>query len=167
MQNVNFTGGTIHIVDRVLSIPGNDSSTLIAANLTAAAGALNRTGLAQNLSSQSDVTIFAPNNDAFARIGNLVSNITDEELSMVVSYHVVQGNVTYSTNIGNTTVKALSGADLHLRVIDGEVFVNSAKVVRPDILVDNGVIHVIDKYVPSRPTFPLVAWITMPDHYAG
>ena len=129
----------------MLTIPGDDASTLIAANLTALAGALNQTNLAQNISSQKDLTIFAPDNGAFSGIGNLVANLTMMQLETILDYHVVQGNVLYSTSITNSTVQALNGADLHLSVIDGEMFVNSAKVVQANVLVDNGVVHVIDK----------------------
>jgi uncharacterized surface protein with fasciclin (FAS1) repeats len=144
VSNLNFTGGTIHIVDRVLTVPGNDTETLVAANLTAAAGALAQTNLAQNVSSLSDVTIFAPSNEAFSSISNLVANLSSDQLASILSYHVVQGTVAYSTRIQNGTVKAVSGGDLHITVNNGTVYVNSAKVIQANILVNNGVIHVID-----------------------
>jgi uncharacterized surface protein with fasciclin (FAS1) repeats len=143
-QNLNFTGGTIHIINKVLTIPGKPSITAVAANLTDLAGALKTANLISTVDQARDVTIFAPNNAAFESIGNLVGNLTAQALGAVLGYHVVVGTVDYSTKITNTTVKSSAGQDLTLRVENGSVFVNQAKVILPDVLVDNGVVHVID-----------------------
>ncbi|KAI8624738.1 FAS1 domain-containing protein [Xylariaceae sp. FL1651] len=143
--NVNFTGGTIHIVKGVLSIPQNVTDTLSNTNLTAAVGAFAAADLTQNLTGARDVTIFAPNNDAFNAIGSIVGNLTTEQLSRIAGYHVVNGTVGYSTSLSNSTLTTENGQDITISIIDGDVFVNSARVVAPDILVDNGVVHVIDQ----------------------
>lgn len=66
---------------------------------------------------------------------------TDEDNMIVVS-----GTVGYSSTLMNgTSLKTMSGANLTITVENGTVFVNSAKVVTPDVLVANGVVHVIDK----------------------
>lgn len=49
--------------------------------------------------------------------------------------------------MNGTTLTALNGGNLTVTIVDGDVFVNSAKVVTPNVLVANGVVHVIDKYV--------------------
>lgn len=142
---MNFTGGVIHVIDNVLTIPQNISSTAVAANLTAVAGALTSAGLVETLDTARDVTVFAPNNEAFQRIGSALSNLTTQQLTQILGYHVVNGTVAYSSTLMNQTVKSLSGQDLRITVKDGSVFVNSAKVVLADVLVANGVVHVIDK----------------------
>jgi uncharacterized surface protein with fasciclin (FAS1) repeats len=149
-KNVNFTGGTIHVIDTVLTVPFNDTVTLITANLTAAAGALIKANLVNTVSELKDVTIFAPSNDAFNAIGSLAANLTAEQIGSILQYHVIQGTVAYSSNIMNMSVATVGGSNVTLSVIDGNVFVNSAKVIVPDVLVSNGVVHVIDKYVSSR-----------------
>ena len=50
----------------------------------------------------------------------------------------------YSTILSNTTLKTVAGANVTITVEGGSVFVNSAKVVTPNVLVSNGVVHVID-----------------------
>ena len=129
-----------------MTVPEDIVDTSLAGGLTALAGALNQTNLVGTLTSAKDVTVFAPNNAAFASIANLLSNLTTEQIVNVLGYHVVAGTVDYSTRIQNGTVKALNGEDLNIRVINGSVFVNSAKVIQPNVLVSNGVVHVIDKY---------------------
>ncbi|TPX12843.1 uncharacterized protein E0L32_006723 [Thyridium curvatum] len=142
--NLNFTGGVIHIIDSVLSVPMNDSATLVAANLTAAAGAIKQAGLGANLTMLKDVTILAPSNQAFAAIGSLAANLTTEMLSQVLLYHVIPG-VDYSPMIKNgTMVKTAGGMNVTFTVDNGTVYANSAKVVLADVLVSNGVVHVID-----------------------
>jgi uncharacterized surface protein with fasciclin (FAS1) repeats len=141
---VNFTGGVVHVVDSVLIIPQNVSTTAVQANLTAAVGALTRAELADTVDGLSDVTIFVPDNEAFDAIGNLIGNLTTDNLTQILTYHVVNGTVGYSTSLENTTLTTLEGENVTISVIDGDVFVNSARVIVPDVLVANGVVHVID-----------------------
>ncbi|KAK9780474.1 putative FAS1 domain-containing protein [Seiridium cardinale] len=141
--NVNFTGGVIHIIDGVLSIPENITDTLSNANLTAAAGAIKATNL--GVSSMRDVTIFAPNNDAFNAIGNVLSELSTGDLASTLGYHVIENDVAYSSDLHNSTLTTMNGKDVTISVINGTVFVNSAKVTIPDLLVSNGVVHVIDQ----------------------
>ncbi|KAH7349255.1 FAS1 domain-containing protein [Plectosphaerella cucumerina] len=143
--NLNFTGGTIHIIDRVLSVPQGIASTLRDANLTAALGAVQKANLSDSLSEASDITVFAPNNEAFARIASLGGDLNETMLQSILSYHVIQGEVLYSDQIENTTVQSLDNStDLTISVIDGSVFVNNAEVVIQDVLISNGVVHVIN-----------------------
>ncbi|KAI0530074.1 FAS1 domain-containing protein [Xylaria digitata] len=151
-NNINFTGGTIFIVDGVLSIPQNVTDTLANANLTAAAGALAATNQTQNLTDGRNVTIFAPNNDAFNTIGSILSNQTMDQLSNVTGYHVVNGTVAYSSDLQNGTVRTENGEDINISVINNETYVNSARITVPDILFSDGVIHVIDQVLNPNNT---------------
>ena len=161
-QNVNFTGGVIHIIDTVLTLPASDSSTAAAANLTSLAGALTAAKLVQTVDFLSDVTIFSPSNAAFQAIGSAVGNLTTEQVTSILEYHVVQGTVGYSSSLSNTTLKTVNGANVTITIENGTVFINSAKVLTPNVLVNNGVVHVIDGYAnfslilyPSRRPFHL------------
>ena len=139
-----FSGGVIHVVDRVLTVPQNISTTAVAANLTALVGALNKTSLVATVDGLSDVTVFAPSNAAFDAIGSALPNLTNDQLTGILTYHVVPGIVGYSTLLSNTTLPTVNGANVTIEVVDGKVFVNSARVIVPDVLVANGVVHVID-----------------------
>ncbi|KAI0378493.1 FAS1 domain-containing protein [Hypomontagnella monticulosa] len=151
-SNVNFTGGTIHIINSLLMIPENITETLSNANLTAAEGAINTANLTDSVIDTSDLTIFAPNNDAFNAIGSITSNLTSDQLTSIIGYHVVNGSVMYSSDLENTTLTTISGQNITITVLNGTVYVDSAKVTVPDILLENGVVHVIDQVMNPNNT---------------
>ncbi|KAH6677305.1 FAS1 domain-containing protein [Halenospora varia] len=126
------------------------SATLAAANLTSLAGALTQLNLVNTINSLRDVTIFAPSNVAFSRISSALSNASTADLTSVLSYHVVNGTVGYSSGLTNTDLRTLGGQDLTIRIQNRSVFVNSARVTTPDVLVANGVVHVIDAYYSTN-----------------
>jgi uncharacterized surface protein with fasciclin (FAS1) repeats len=146
MEPLNFTGGVVHIIDNVLLIPQNVSETATQLNLTAAAGAIANASLDADVDYLEDVTIFVPNNEAFAAIGSALPNLTTEQLTAILTYHVINGTVGYSDLLENgTQLTTLQGNNVTVTVEDDDdVFINGAKVVIPDVLVANGVIHVID-----------------------
>ena len=113
---------------------------------TALAGAATSANLVEPLESLSDVTIFCPNNDAFQKLAGTGANITDEQLAEILQYHVVQGAVGYSTTLSNDLkLPTLAGEELTITIDEeGGVFVNNARVINSDILIANGVLHVID-----------------------
>ncbi|KAI1259983.1 fasciclin domain-containing protein [Xylariaceae sp. FL1019] len=150
--DLNFTGGTVHIIDSILFIPGNITDTLAGSNLTAAVGALEAVALPDSLGRTQDITIFAPNNDAFNAVGSIASNLTTDQLTSILGYHVLNGTVAYSSDLSNSTVSAADGTNLTITVIDGTVFVNDAKVTVPNILLENGVCHVIDQVLNPNNT---------------
>lgn len=137
----------IHVIDRFLVLPVNVSDTLTTANLTGLRGALNATNLLDAVDTTPDVTIFAPSTEAFENIGSLLANASVENITSILTYHVVNGTVGYSSNLENgTTLQTLNGANLTVTIGDeGRVFVNNARVTIADILVANGVVHVIDE----------------------
>jgi uncharacterized surface protein with fasciclin (FAS1) repeats len=122
------------------------SDTLIAGNFTALAGAATELDLVGTLNELTEVTIFVPNNEAFQKIAATTSNLLPADLIGILQYHVIHGIVGYSTVLSNTSIPSLNGQDLQITVTDdGAVFVNSARVVNADLLVENGVLHVIDE----------------------
>jgi len=144
-QSVNFTGGVIHIIDTFLTIPQNISATAAQLNLTSVVGALTNTSLAATVDGLSDVTAFIPNNAAFQSIGSALGNLSMEDLTSILTYHVVSGSMPYySTSLSNTSLATVQGSNLTISVVGSDVFVNSARVLIPDIIVANGVVHVID-----------------------
>jgi uncharacterized surface protein with fasciclin (FAS1) repeats len=157
-QNINFQGGVIHVIDKVLTLPQNVSSTLLAANLTSLYGALNATKLLSTVDGLKDVTIFAPSNAAFQDIGSALANASAASLASILTYHVVNGTLPYySTGLANgTSYQTVNGANLTVHLgANGSVFVNGAKVVTPNVLIAGGVVHVIDQVLnPSATAAP-------------
>jgi uncharacterized surface protein with fasciclin (FAS1) repeats len=153
--DVNFTGGVIHVIDRFLVLPESPSDTLTTANLTSLRGALNDTNLIEAVDTTPDVTIFAPSNQAFQDIGSALANLSVEDISNILTYHVINGTIGYSSGLENgTTLTTLNGQNLTITVGDeGRIFVNSARVTVADVIVANGIVHVIDGVLnPSNAT---------------
>jgi uncharacterized surface protein with fasciclin (FAS1) repeats len=148
--DIPFTGGIIHVVDTVLTIPLKPSQTALDAGLTSLAGALTQANLVGTLDSTKDITVFAPSNQAFQAIGSAVSTLNAQQLGGILSYHVVSGSVLFSTllvaaNGQPMSIRTLNGQTITVRRQGNEVFVNSARVVTPNVITGNGVVHVIDK----------------------
>ncbi|KAK5168882.1 uncharacterized protein LTR77_006191 [Saxophila tyrrhenica] len=151
VADIPFDNGVIHVIDKLLLFPLSISETLITGNFTALAGAATQTDLVTPLEELSDVTIFCPNNDAFQRIAGGTDGITKEALAEILQYHVVQGTVGYSTVLSNTTLPTLAGKGLEITITDdGAVFVNNARVINADVLIANGVLHVINEVLSPQ-----------------
>jgi Fasciclin domain len=141
------------VIDSFLTVPANVSTTAVAANLTSVTGALTQAKLVEAVDTTPDVTIFAPSNEAFQAIGSALGNISTTDLTSVLTYHVINGTVGYSSMLSNTSLATLNGANVTITVENGTVFVNSAKVITADVLVANGVVHVIDNVLnPANST---------------
>jgi uncharacterized surface protein with fasciclin (FAS1) repeats len=148
-QDIAFDNGVIHIIDGLLTIPPNVSVTAQEAGLSAFLGAVNVTNLTEAVNTTPDLTIFAPNNEAFQDISSALSNLTAEEAASILQYHIINGTVAYSSTLANGTVPTLGGGNVTITIIDGEVFVNRARVITADILLANGVLHVLDSVLSS------------------
>ena len=109
------------------------------------ATALGAAGLVDTLKGKGPFTVFAPTDEAFAKIpkADLDALIKDKaKLTKVLTYHVVPGTV-MAKDVKAGMVKTVQGGDLTLATAGG-VTVNGAKVVKADVKASNGVIHVID-----------------------
>jgi uncharacterized surface protein with fasciclin (FAS1) repeats len=115
-----------------------------------------QTNLANTVDNLQDVTIFAPSNAAFQAIGSAVGSLSTAQLANILEYHVINGTVGYSTLLTNESIPTVAGKNVTITIEDGSVFVNSAKVIVPNVLVANGVVHVIDKYVLPLSLIPLI-----------
>jgi uncharacterized surface protein with fasciclin (FAS1) repeats len=124
------------IVDTAVS--AGSFNTLVAAVKAA--------GLVETLKSPGPFTVFAPSDEAFAKlpagtVDSLLQNIP--ELTKILTYHVVPGKVMSSDVVKLDKATTVQGSDLTIDASSG-VKVNASMVVQPDIEADNGVIHVVD-----------------------
>jgi uncharacterized surface protein with fasciclin (FAS1) repeats len=104
-------------------------------------------GLAGALST-GKLTVFAPTDRAFAQVPKKTLTqlkANPAKLRAVLLYHVVKGRVPAVKVVRLSSAKTLNGASVRIRVVGRKVFVNSARVVKADVMASNGVIHVIDK----------------------
>ena len=150
-SDIQCSNGVIHVIDSVIlpstaNIPQTASKAGTFNTLLAAAEAA---GLVDALSSKGPLTVFAPTDEAFAKLpkGTVESLLKKEnkaQLAAILKYHVVSGRVFAADAIKLGEAKTLQGQNVKVSYGSGGVKINDSKVVAPDIETTNGVIHVID-----------------------
>ena len=109
--------------------------------------AVKAAGLVDTLKSPGPFTVFAPTDEAFAKLpaGTVDSLLKDiPQLTKILTYHVVSGKVLSSDVVKLDKATTVEGSDVKIDASNGGVKVNDSTVVTPDIEADNGVIHIID-----------------------
>lgn len=126
------------------AVSAGDFNTLVAAVQAA--------GLVETLQGDGPFTVFAPTDEAFAKLPNgtvesLLKPENKEQLVAILTYHVVPGKVTSDQVVKVKEAKSVNGKNIPIAVDGGTVKVDNAKVVKADIMASNGVIHVIDTVI--------------------
>jgi uncharacterized surface protein with fasciclin (FAS1) repeats len=152
--DVSCTNGVIHIIDSVI-LPSEDNIPAVATKagkfntLLAAAKAA---GLVDALSGDKALTVFAPTDEAFAKlpkdtVESLLKSENKEKLKAILLYHVVDGRVYSEDAVAAKSAATLQGSKIEISVKDGAAYVNGAKILATDVNASNGVIHVIDSVI--------------------
>ena len=116
------------------------------------AAALEAAGLVATLKGTGPFTVFAPTDEAFARlpagtVENLLKPENKQKLTEILTYHVVAGKVMAADVAGIDEAKSVNGKMIDIEVEGATVKVNDAAVTTADIAASNGVIHLIDKVI--------------------
>ena len=147
IADIVTTNGVIHVIDTVL-IPRDIVDTAVAdGRFTTLAAALEAAGLVETLKGEGPFTVFAPTDDAFAKLpeGTVEALLQDiPALTDILLYHVVSGEVMAADVVNLESAETVSGKSISIKVMDGKVFLNDSEVIITDIVATNGVIHVID-----------------------
>jgi len=104
-------------------------------------------GLVKALSGTTQLTVFAPTNAAFAKVPKATLNKLAHNkklLASVLEYHVVKGRLTAAQIEKRHSLKTLEGSSLTVKVKQGSVFINQAKVIKANVSASNGIVHVIN-----------------------
>ena len=118
-----------------------------AGSFTTLIAAVKAAGLDETLSGAGPFTVFAPTDEAFAKLpeGTVEALLKDKaKLSSILTYHVVSGKVMAKDVAGMTSAKTVEGGEVTVKTENGKVMINDATVTTADIEASNGVIHVID-----------------------
>jgi transforming growth factor-beta-induced protein len=171
IKDIYTTNGIIHVIDVVIvgdvEIPAPSTSLIDVAiangGFTTLVSALQSTGLAATLVDLSNnYTVFAPSDAAFDKLPeNTLENLTFEQLTNILLYHVVPEQVMADAAIrlAQTTENNTETANkdnISLSFVDSTLFINGAKVSTANILAANGVIHVVDNVIlpPAKMGMP-------------
>ena len=128
------------IVD--VAVEAGSFNTLVAAVQAA--------GLVDTLKSEGPFTVFAPTDEAFAKLpaGTVEALLQDKEkLTAILLYHVVPGRVAAADVVKLTSAATVNGQSVKIMVKDGTVWIDDAEVVTADVEASNGIIHVIDTVI--------------------
>ena len=153
LADIIAENGVIHVIDTVL-LPTEEESLGSIVDIAVADGrfetlvaAVQAAELAETLAGEGPFTVFAPTDDAFAKLpeGTVEALLADiPTLTNILLYHVVDGAVLAEVVVTLEEAETLLGEKVSIRLEDGMVYLNDAQVIITDILADNGVIHVID-----------------------
>ncbi|RIK68649.1 MAG: beta-Ig-H3/fasciclin [Planctomycetota bacterium] len=148
--DIACSNGVIHVIDTVL-LPKNDivETARNAGSFKTLLTALDAAGLTDTLRSEGPFTVFAPTDDAFAKLpkGTLDSLLKDKKkLASILTYHVVPGQVMAADVVKLKEAKTVQGQSVKIDASSG-VQVDGARVIKPDVRAENGVIHVIDTVI--------------------
>lgn len=154
--DVEISNGVVHVIDGVLVSAPTVADVAFANGLTILLDALEIAGLTDALLDQTTMTVFAPTNDAFAALLDVIGQSSLEDipvdvLTRVLQYHVVSGASLLSTALmDGATATTLLQEDVTVSIDGSNVDINSSNVTAADVSIVNGVVHVIDAVlVPS------------------
>jgi uncharacterized surface protein with fasciclin (FAS1) repeats len=108
--------------------------------------AIKAAGLVETLKGAGPFTVFAPTDEAFAKLpqGTVEGLLKDlPKLKKILTYHVVPGKVMAADVVKLKSAKTVEGSDVKIDASNG-VKVNNSTVTTPDVAADNGVIHIVD-----------------------
>ena len=150
--DVKASNGVIHVIDTVI-LPSDQNivqTAIKAGSFKTLATLIEKAGLVDTLSGPGPFTVFAPTDEAFAKlpkevVASLLTPEGKEKLTKILTYHVVSGRV-FSDKVASKgwTSGTVNGTELTSKVEGGKVLINNATVTGTDIDSSNGVIHVID-----------------------
>ncbi len=154
ITDVETSNGVIHVIDSVLLPPADMLDIVDTAvengSFTTLVAAVQAAGLVDTLKGEGPFTVFAPTDDAFAKlpagtIDTLLKPENIEQLKNILLYHVVSGKVMAADVVILTSADTVLGQSVTIKVVDGKVYLNdTVQVVITDVEASNGVIHVID-----------------------
>lgn len=152
--DIGCTNGVIHVIDSVI-LPASDAIPVVAdkaGKFKTLLAAVKAAGLAEALSGEGPFTVFAPTDEAFAKIpqatiADLLKPENKEKLAAILKYHVVSGRVYSEDAVAAKSANTLQGAAVAIKATDKGAFVNDAKIIATDVDASNGVIHIIDTVI--------------------
>lgn len=142
----------VQAIDTILEIPASlETMTRHRTDtMYAFLGALYKSGLAHEVINMPNVTIFVPSDEAFQKVAGAMSQLSEDDLRNLLNYHIIPGTLLYSSDLDladNFTYNTAAIADtgkkvpLSVTVARNDRFIDSSRIIHPDVLVANGVVH--------------------------
>lgn len=148
------SNGTIHVIDRVIMPSTKDivETAMEAGSFGTLVAAVKAAGLVEALKAKGPITVFAPTDEAFAKlpagtVESLLEPENKQKLADILKYHVVSGRIYADLALEAGDVKTLQGTMVNIRMQDGKAMINDAEILTTDVESTNGVIHIIDSVI--------------------
>ncbi|KAF2877686.1 FAS1 domain-containing protein [Massariosphaeria phaeospora] len=146
-SGISYDKGSIYTIDGLFTVPTNLSNTLASRSDTAAFGSLlNSTNLTSSLEAVTGGTFFIPSTSS-------LSSTNQSLTASALQGHAVADFSGYLPSLKNgQTLKTLNGGVLTVNISGGEFYINGAKIVSSNLILENGVAHVVDKVIAEQHT---------------
>jgi uncharacterized surface protein with fasciclin (FAS1) repeats len=147
--DIATSNGVIHVIDQVILPLDIVETAKQAGAFSTLVTALKATDLVGALQAEGPLTVFAPTDEAFAKLpaGTIEALLADKDkLSSILTYHVAEGKLLAGDVVSATEIASLQGSKIAVNTADG-VKVDNANVIMTDIMTSNGIIHVIDEVI--------------------
>lgn len=153
--DISCSNGLIHVIDAVIMPRDIVDTAISSGSFNTLVAAVKAAGLAETLKGDGPFTVFAPTDEAFAKLPketleSLLKPENRDKLSAILTYHVVADRVLAADVVKIDSAKTVNGKSVKISTANDVVMVNGAKVLKTDVLGSNGVIHVIDSVLLPR-----------------
>lgn len=156
--DIKCKNGVIHVIDSVILPPQRPDivdTAVKAGKFNTLVAAVKAAGLVETLKGEGPFTVFAPTDEAFAKIpkealADLLKPENKGKLTSILTYHVVSGSYKAEDVVEMTSTATVNGQKAKIKVSNGKVMIDGAQVIKTDIECGNGVIHVIDAVIMPK-----------------
>lgn len=165
-SNITATGPVaaanllVYVIPQVISLPPTIAA-LAGQLFPGLAGVIQSSGLLAPIAASPGVTIFAPNDAAIGAIQGALGQLNATQIQTVLANHVINGTVVYSTNLASANYTSAAGQPFTFISNSTGAYVQSAnstaRILQSDIIVNNGVVHLIDSVLVNTASNPAAA----------
>lgn len=149
MADIKCKNGVVHFIDKVMWFPRFASHTLMDGSSEAFLSAVSSAALQGTMDTLSNFTVFVPQNEVLERLlGN--ADVDPAKIKDVLLTHMARGSYVSPCLSDNDKIKMLNGKTVQVHAEDHTITIGGAKVIVANVLLRNGVMHIIDGIL--RPT---------------
>ena len=156
--DIGCSNGVIHVIDSVI-LPKADTpakpdivdTAVSTGKFNTLVAAVKAAGLVETLKSEGPFTVFAPTDEAFAKlpegtVAELLKPENKEKLVAILTYHVVPGKLMAADVVAASSLKTVNGKEAKIST-EGGASIDSARIIATDVECSNGIVHVIDSVI--------------------
>ncbi|KAK1530748.1 fasciclin domain-containing protein [Colletotrichum costaricense] len=147
-----WDGGYFQSVDAVLEAPAVCSTTIkkLSSSLSALGDALDKIKLWRQLDNTANITCLGPNTAAFKEAGSPQSSLGNEDLKNALLFHTLPQTAYSDFLVDGQEFTSMANVTVRVTIKDNEIWFNDAKVISPNVLTNNGLIHILDRVMSAN-----------------